>query len=1373
MNNVFRDRIRRLSYGIFAIVAASLVFATICVGQGGSSGSIAGTVVDPNKAVVAGATVVILNNATKEEFTVVTNEEGFFRVPSVNAGVYTATVNGQGFKKTVVTNIKVNVGTPSSITVQMELGAATEQVTVTGGGELLHTENATVGTTLTGRQIKEIPTASRDALDLVLTMPGTATPGRPRTSTVNGLPKGALNITIDGINVQDNLLKSNDGFFTFVRPRTDAIDEVTVSTATPGAESSGEGAVQIKFTTEGGGSSYHGGVYWYHRNPALNANYWFFNRDNPDNNHDGKADQQRILLNQPGFKIGGPIWIPHVTGKDKAFFFVNYEEFRFPSTQPRTRTILSTAAQNGSFKYNGTIPTGGLPAGCVATGATTMQCTANLYAIAGGAAFDCDPTTAGTQPCPNSADPTVAGLLGQIRSSLSSSPIRDITNSSGAITDLNRQLTDIINPAGQTRKFPTVRFDVNPWKNHHFEEIWNYQQFRSQTDNLNGVDPAFPDFPNFGSQDSNRFSSSTGWRWTINNSVVNEARFGLTGGNTLFFAQVNAGQFANQGGYNLGIGAAGITSATVTNNPQRRNSPVWQFGDNVTWVHGAHALNFGFDYTRVNLFSQNIPQVVPNVSFALAANDPILNGQPGGLFNSTTLPGSSAADQSTAAAIYATLIGRVSGITASAFPDESGNFRTLGDQIQRAKQEEYGLFVQDTWKFRSNITLTGGLRWEIQKAPVSENNGYSKTTYPELFGVSGLNNLFKPGTQTGAQTVFTACDKGCSAYKTDYGNFAPSVGMTWSPNAKNGFFHTLLGDAGKSVFRAGFSMAYVREGTNVMLAILGSNPGGGGGVSASRSTTLGNLPVGTLLRSGPLTPINVTGAVTYPRTGIITDSANMFSPDLKTGYAESFTFGYQREVTPDTVFEVRYVGTRGHKLWRQYNLNETNTVENGFAAEFALAQQNLIANINCANNIPVGCTGGGNNFRYRGPGTGTSPLPIYLANFAGLPASAATNPANYLTSAAANNSFFANSTFINQLLSMAPNVIGAAGTLGNVAGNNGLFRPARNAAGLPANFFIVNPDLLGGSFVVDNGGASWYDGMTFEVRRRMAQGLLVQASYTFSKSETNMFASSSVVFSQYPTLRDPDLAKSISPFDITHSFKSNFIWELPVGRGKWLGSGVPQWADHLVGGWGVNGAIRIQSGTPFSLGHVQLVGLSAKDLQKEMKIRYDPTGARAVYFFPQDVIDNTRRAFNYGVVTVGGLPQISYIAPSGLTGNTAPTGRFIAPATYGNCVEAVTGQCGFANLVLHGPNFYRFDLSLVKRIKFTERVNAELRAEFLNAFNNINFRIGSANNDVTSIAPALINNNASFGITGSAYQDLSTTNDPGGRMVQLVLRLNF
>ncbi len=305
---------------LFALAAMNLSV----LGQG-SAGSLSGTVVDPKGAVVAGATVVVKNIATNQENTTQTSSEGTFNVPSLASGMYTATITATGFKQAVVTEIKIDVGKPSSIQIELEVGTASETVTVVGGGELLQTQTATVGTTLTGRQITDLPTASRDALDLVLAMPGTTTVGRPRQSSVNGLPKGALNITLDGINVQDNLLKSNDGFLPYVRPRTDAISEVTVSTATPGAESSAEGAVQIKFVTQGGSNDYHGGFYWYHRNPALNANYWFNNRDQAPDPVTGKAPQARILLNQPGGKFGGPIRFPKLfDGRDKAFFFVNY-----------------------------------------------------------------------------------------------------------------------------------------------------------------------------------------------------------------------------------------------------------------------------------------------------------------------------------------------------------------------------------------------------------------------------------------------------------------------------------------------------------------------------------------------------------------------------------------------------------------------------------------------------------------------------------------------------------------------------------------------------------------------------------------------------------------------------------------------------------------------------------------------------------------------------------------------------------------------------------------------------------------------------------------------------------------------------------------
>jgi len=154
----------------------------------------------------------------------------------------------------------------------------------------------------------------------------------------------------------------------------------------------------------------------------------------------------------------------------------------------------------------------------------------------------------------------------------------------------------------------------------------------------------------------------------------------------------------------------------------------------------------------------------------------------------------------------------------------------------------------------------------------------------------------------------------------------------------------------------------------------------------------------------------------------------------------------------------------------------------------------------------------------------------------------------------------------------------------------------------------------------------------------------------------------------------------------------------------------------------------------------------------------DPDGF--VYLLPKDIRDNTVKAFNVGLTAAGG---------AGYT-TGAPTGRFIAPAGFNNCAQAYSGQCGYANLILHGPHFTRFDLSIAKKIRFTENINLEMRAEFLNAFNSINFQPGASGNDVNGLGNLT---SSSFGRITSAYQDLSTTNDPGGRIGQLVLRLNF
>jgi hypothetical protein len=491
------------------------------------------------------------------------------------------------------------------------------------------------------------------------------------------------------------------------------------------------------------------------------------------------------------------------------------------------------------------------------------------------------------------------------------------------------------------------------------------------------------------------------------------------------------------------------------------------------------------------------------------------------------------------------------------------------------------------------------------------------------------------------------------------------------------------------------------------------------------------------------------------------------NPNLKLGNVQSWTAGIQREIGKNTVFEARYVGNRGKDLWRLYSFNETNVIENGFMNEFRLAQQNLLAN--AAFRDSTGAATRIGSFAYFGPGSGTSPLPTILAYFRGCvfnTAGACTSTLDPNNAAQYTSTLFANATFVNALL---PNQASPLTVATNLFNNTGR-RANALAVGLSPTLFQVNPEFaVNGAFVVDNGSRSWYDALTLELRRRMSKGLLIQGNYTYSKAKSNAFASSSIVQANYGSLRNKGLDKVASPFDIRQSFKVNWIYELPVGKGHSLLDHAPAFIDKLVGGWEVHGTGRVQSGSPFNLGNVQLVGMSLKELQSKVEIYRAASGE--VYFLPQDLILNTQRAFNQVVpdtraATVAANP----FAPQGYSSRGVPTGQYIAPAGANGCLPVYTGACGYRNVVLYGPRLSRWDLSIVKKTRLTETANVEFRTEFLNAFNTINFKVGSAGNDTTAVTNFAAD---AFGRTTTSYQDLSTTNDPGARLIQFVIRINF
>lgn len=1251
-----------------------LVAVLACLSLAGTSAyaqvttSLAGVVVDASGAFIPGASITVKNNATTAESHAVTAENGTFVIPALNPGTYTVTVALSGFKTAVVNDVVLSGGTPGSVKVTLEVGAIEETVTVAGGSEIIQTQSPTISTTVDANRIINLPLTSRSGLDFVVFLPGVNTAGGNRDSIINGLPQSAIAITWDGVNVQDNHLKTTDGFFAIISPRLDAIEEVTLTTAAQGAEATGQGATRINFVTRSGSNRYSGSAYHYYRNDALNSNTWARNRDG--------LPKANLLQNQPGVRLGGPIWIPKVyNGRDQAFFFVNYEQFRQPGEFTVNRTITHPRTQQGFFRYN--------------TASGVQEVNVLQVAAAGGHL--------------SAIDPTIARLLNDIRVS---------TGSTGTIQPATNPSHETFTFAGASRSFnyyPTVRVDYNLTQNHRLTGTVNYQSFENYPDQTNNQEVRFPGFPSTAGQTSWRSSSSFAVRSTLGRNLVNEARVAYVNYEVDFSAGVSASHFsdtpvADQKGYNLTLGF-GLTGATSQANMSGRQAPVREFMNTLNWLAGSHSLSFGGSWTnvRLNAWAQ---QLVPGISFGIDSSEAV-----NGIFNTTNFPNASNTNLSDARALYALLTGRVSQVAGNAVLSPEGQYIYNGMRRQQGRINEIGLFVQDSWRIRPGLTVNAGLRWELQTPFQPSADNYTTAAYTDVFGISGVDaagnpNLFKPGAMNGRPTEFVQFSKGTDAYDIEYTNFAPTAGFAWTPEIERGWLRKLLGR--ESVIRGGYSKAFLRNGMSDYSGIFGNNPGSQ--ISATRNSANANLNIDgaglpvLFSQTTRLGPPPFATTPDYPLTvakgsAQVTNSVNVFDPDTKTPYTHSWTIGWQRALTRDMAAEVRYVGTRGRDLWATVNYNEFNIEENGFLDEFRRAQANLAANI---------AAGRGNTFAYTGA-PGTSPLPIFLAHYNRVPAANAGDPARY----AGGN--WTNTTFLGFLATYNPQPFGFASTNGtNGLLGNATFRTNALNAGLPANFWVVNPGLIGGANVRTNNGFSHYDSLQLELRRRLSQGLQLQASYAFGDTWQSDFYSVRV-----PLLESLDHGAEGT---VRHAFKVDWVYELPVGRGRRFANNVNAVMDRIVGGWSFAGTSRVQSGQAVDFGNVRLVGMTVDDLRDmyglyEYPQVFTQNAGMRFYRLPQDVIENTIRA-----------NAVSATSPTGYGPQGPPTGRYIAPANGPDCIETIDddfGACGTRVLEITGPKVVFMDLSIVKRIDVTGRLNAEFRGEFLNAFNHPNVTGGT------------------------------------------------
>jgi hypothetical protein len=630
--------------------------------------------------------------------------------------------------------------------------------------------------------------------------------------------------------------------------------------------------------------------------------------------------------------------------------------------------------------------------------------------------------------------------------------------------------------------------------------------------------------------------------------------------------------------------------------------------------------------------------------------------------------------------------------------------------------------VQDNWRVRPNLTLNAGLRYAVQPAFYALNNSYSIPTLDDVWGISGYVpgcepsavtpancNLFKPGLTPGRTPQFQNLAEGVKAYETDWDNLAPSIGLNWTPSKETGMWAKILGDPGETAISAGFSRGYERHGMGDFTGVIDDNPGLT--TNGTRSVANGNLTVPLLLRSGnvgppPLCPPGpnkpqgcMLEAPEYPLTNnTTTGTVAMFDPNLQIPFADTWTFGVQRAVDSKSAISVRYIGTRSRDLWTEYDYNEANINENGFLNEFRNAQANLQAH------ITSGCGGSGQpacSFAYRGPGTGTVPLPIYLAFFTGTPLAQAGDVSAYSRTGGTN---FTSSNFVNSLARFNPNPFTPAGTNSNtgLAGN-----PARQAnainAGLPANFFRANPDALGGANVTGNGGYTKYNAMQVEYVRRLSGGLQLNSNYTFGRG----YNSSRYSF-RVPRILTRD---SGTEGDVEHALKANAVYELPFGSGRRFLANEGTFVDRIVGGWNISGTLRLQSGRLFDLGNVRVFGMTEDEVQDLFQLRLEQPDI--AYSWPADIVENTLKAYSISATSATGYGSLG-----------APSGRYFAPANGPDCIEQIAngyGDCGVRSFIVTGPMVKNFDLSLRKMTRFAGTMSFELSLDVFNVFNRTNW----------------------------------------------------
>lgn len=525
-----------------------------------------GTVTDQTGAVIPGVSVVLTEQTTGISRTAVSNEQGQFLFPQTPPGLYQVEAELPGFKMAIVRNIRVDVGLPSRVDITLEVGEVAETVVVSAeGAAIINTVNAELSTIIETRSVVDLPLVAGNPTILAGLQMGVASRSgatSPRNSFINGLRGSFNNITHDGINVQDNLVRTG-GLFALTAPTFSNVSQFSITTQNIGSDA-GMGVAQIRMVTPSGGNEIHGSLYNFHRNDALDANSFF--------NNAAELDKPKLIRNSFGGTIGGPII------RNKLFYYGSLEFFRQRTDAQITRTVFTQDARNGIFTWT---PPGGSPQQIDLLALTGLPMDPFMQQMINLTPLPNDPT---------STDPNFA---------------RFRFNSSAPTNSENW----------------TIRVDYNLSDAHRIEGVFQNFDFEFPNDTFNNIGEPFPGLPG-GGQSSLRQRFSVALQSNYGANITNETRYGFQRAPVEFF---NAETFADGFILHGNTFPNGVQNPIRTFQPQGRNSPAHDWINNVNWIRGNHAFRFGGSFRYYWSDTFNDAAIVPTFTLGFGTQTNNLN----------------------------------------------------------------------------------------------------------------------------------------------------------------------------------------------------------------------------------------------------------------------------------------------------------------------------------------------------------------------------------------------------------------------------------------------------------------------------------------------------------------------------------------------------------------------------------------------------------------------------------------------------------------------------------------------------------------------------------------------------------------------------